>query len=161
VWFHINLTTKSGIFTPTVRDRLVFFYFFWSFIRHVSSYQKNLGFSHFFIRFFKKFTTFSKMEISISVEFWISEIFIIIYQLNNSTQNGFLCKIIQLSDLLKYFFTFWHNLVTLKYLKFGTRFFFKWGKKYPHLSNLDLKKTLSCTKFSTLVWPYRDKVWKN
>jgi hypothetical protein len=23
-------------------------------------------------------------------------------------------------------------------------------QKYPHLSNLDLKKTLSCTKFSTL-----------
>jgi hypothetical protein len=40
------------------------------------------------------------------VKIRIHEIFNNIYQLNNPTQNGFLCKIVQLSDWQKYFFYF-------------------------------------------------------
>jgi hypothetical protein len=116
-WFHITHCLW-----------LASFYFFWSFIRHVSSYQKNLGCSHFLIRFFKKLTTFSKMEISISVKIWIPEIFIIIYQLNNPCQNGSSCEIVQLSHWYKYFFNFfklWHDLETLKLIIwYKIRFFF-------------------------------------
>jgi hypothetical protein len=38
------------------------------------------------------------MDISISVKIWIPEILIIIDQLNNPIQNGFSCKIVQLSE---------------------------------------------------------------
>jgi hypothetical protein len=94
------MSSESGRITHCLG--LANFYFFWSFIR------QNLGCSHFFIRFFKKCTTFSKMEISISVKIGIPEIFIIIHQLNNPTQNGFLCKIVQ--RLVKIFFSFFQTL---------------------------------------------------
>jgi hypothetical protein len=59
-----------------------------------SNIKNFLGAFIFFIRFFKKLTIFSKMEISILVKIGISEIFIISYQFYNPNQNGFLCEIV-------------------------------------------------------------------
>jgi hypothetical protein len=78
------------------------------------------------------------MEILISVKILIPEIFIIIFQFNNPTQNGFLCKTVQLSD-----FKLWHDLVTLK-LKIWFKVFFK-------------SRLLNCGYFSNFQININDK----
>jgi hypothetical protein len=83
------------------------FFFFWSLIRHVSSYQKKLGCSLFFIRFLKKLTTFSKMEISISVKFLLSFINLITQHKTASYVKLFN------SDIGKNIFLFFSNFGTI------------------------------------------------
>jgi hypothetical protein len=90
------------------------------------------------------------METSISVKIWVPKIFIIIYLLNNPTQNGFLCKIVQLSDWLKCFFYFFQT-----FARFG----------HPKVENLVQDKVfiksrlLKCAYFPIFIlWCFRKKI---